>query len=225
VIVYTAIFGGYDNLLDPMEDYEGVDFVCFTDDPNMKSDIWDVRVYQPRYGDPRHDAKVFKILPHQFFPNHDCSLWIDGCYRLVRNPSDLLKFFGSHSMACMEHPQRDCIYDELRASLLIGWAGVGDISRQVERYKQEGYPKNNGLAYGGFLLRRHNDAVVSAVMDDWWHEICTESRRDQISFPYVARKHGFGWGIIPGTNFENEFMCPVVDNTPHCRLHGLWPLL
>jgi hypothetical protein len=125
----------------------------------------------------------------------------------------------------MRHPQRDCIYDELKASLLREWVGEvpGDMERQVERYRQEGYPEHNGLVYGGFILRRHNDAEVRAVMEDWWQEICDESSQDQLSFPYVARRHGIDWGIIPGSNLDNEFMRPVIEDTPHCRLHKLWP--
>src|SRR5207253_2582285 len=39
VVVYTAIFGGYDELHDPCEQLPGVDYVCFTDNPRLKSNV------------------------------------------------------------------------------------------------------------------------------------------------------------------------------------------
>lgn len=41
-VVYTALFGNYDDLIDPKENYEGCDFICFTDQKHLTSDIcWD----------------------------------------------------------------------------------------------------------------------------------------------------------------------------------------
>lgn len=41
VAVYTAIYGGYDTLREQPE-MPGVDFVCFTDDPGLRSSRWRV---------------------------------------------------------------------------------------------------------------------------------------------------------------------------------------
>ena len=40
IVVYTCITGGYDNILEPSIITEGVDYVCFTDNPKMKSKTW-----------------------------------------------------------------------------------------------------------------------------------------------------------------------------------------
>ena len=42
-IVYTAIMGEYDNLLDPAVINQDVDYVCFTNNKRLKSDIWNHR--------------------------------------------------------------------------------------------------------------------------------------------------------------------------------------
>ena len=47
VIIYTAIFGGYDELVEPDYIPEDCDFVCFTDSTHFKSDVWDIRVVKP----------------------------------------------------------------------------------------------------------------------------------------------------------------------------------
>ena len=41
-VIYTAIIGGYDTLVEPDYKPEGWDFVCFTD-KDLKSDTWEIR--------------------------------------------------------------------------------------------------------------------------------------------------------------------------------------
>ena len=45
-IVYTSIYGDYDNLKDQPD--IGADYICFTDNPDLKSDCWEIR-YDPIY--------------------------------------------------------------------------------------------------------------------------------------------------------------------------------
>jgi hypothetical protein len=46
LIVYTTIFGNYDELIDPKEKYPGCDFICFTDQKSLKSDIWQIQIIE-----------------------------------------------------------------------------------------------------------------------------------------------------------------------------------
>jgi hypothetical protein len=45
----------------------------------------------------------------------------------------------------------------------------------------------------------------------WWDEISRHSRRDQLSFNYVAWKLGFEYSTLPGCVDQNEFF----DRKPH----------
>ncbi len=49
-VIYTAIIGGYDELVEPDYKPEGWDFVCFTD-RELESDIWEIRKTLPLYTD------------------------------------------------------------------------------------------------------------------------------------------------------------------------------
>jgi len=55
------------------------------------------------------------------------------------------------------------------------------------------------------LLRKHNDTNVIKTMEDWWLEIKHNSRRDQLSFDYVAWKNNFKIQYIPGDNRNNQY--------------------
>jgi hypothetical protein len=51
------------------------------------------------------------------------------------------------------------------------------------------------------LLRRHTEAI-RAFNEAWWDEIQRGSRRDQLSFAYVARRCGLTWRHFPGSLLE-----------------------
>ena len=64
--------------------------------------------------------------------------------------------------------------------------------------KSENYPENNGLISGGVLVRKHTDEKLIKVMEEWWYFVKNFSKRDQLSFNYVAWKHHFKYNVIPG---------------------------
>ena len=46
------------------------------------------------------------------------------------------------------------------------------------------------------ILRRHTDAI-RRLNEAWWNEIVRGSRRDQLSFNYVAWKLGLSYATFP----------------------------
>jgi hypothetical protein len=43
IVCYTCITGSYDKLHDPLIVPSGIDFICFTNNSNLKSNIWKIR--------------------------------------------------------------------------------------------------------------------------------------------------------------------------------------
>ena len=81
-VIYTAIFGTEYYLHEPEVPIEGYDFICFTNDPSLKSDLWDVRQVTPIYkeadGALTRNARKYKALPHRFLSDYEYSIWCDG---------------------------------------------------------------------------------------------------------------------------------------------------
>lgn len=69
VCIYTAIFGGYDELKPQPEQTIQCDFVCFTDNPATGPVApWRVVQLEPMADNaPRLRAKLPKVLPHTVF--------------------------------------------------------------------------------------------------------------------------------------------------------------
>ena len=215
IVVYTAVFGEYEGLI-PQPRFDGVDYICFTDMP-VRSRCWETRVVEPDSEDPTRDARKYKLLPHKFLSDYEISVWIDANYLIV---GDIRKLVASKlaeaNMAVFDHAQtfsdpRNCVYDEYRSILEMGkktgkYKDDPDImSRQIERYRQEGYPPDNGLIFTAALLRRHNEPDVIRAMERWWSEIRQGSRRDQLSLNYSVWKEGLDLSIIEGDLRNNRW--------------------
>jgi hypothetical protein len=219
IVVYTSIFGEYDGLL-PQRRLKGIDYVCFTDHP-LHAVPWEVRIMQPKVSDTNRCAKEFKILPHRFFPEYEYSIWIDGNYLVVGDIAKLVETaLSGKNMACFDHNQtdgdvRNCIYKEFEYIMQSGHA-TGKykddpfvMQRQIERYKAEGYPVNNGLIFASILIRRHHASDVVSAMESWWSEISNGSRRDQLSFNYVAWKERFQFHVVEGNIRNNPWFYQI----------------
>ena len=148
LVVYTAVFGGYDVLRDPVERTPGVQYVCFTDNPRLRSDRWHIR-YCPPSGNPLMQAKECKILAHEFL-DCDVSLWIDG-RTLLHSLNGVFDRLRS-DLALRRHPTRDCIYVEAEHCKLARRGDPQLIERSVARFKAEGHPPGSGLWLGGIVV-------------------------------------------------------------------------
>jgi hypothetical protein len=217
IVVYTAIFGDYDDLL-PQVKLQGVDFICFTDRP-FKSKIWKIVKIDTEFQDMARDNRKIKILAHRYLPEYDYSIFMDGNFLIKKKALDLIRELDKHKMLVFDHAQcsdaRDCIYEELEA-ILEEKRKTGKekddpqtMINQIGRFKKEGYPPANGLISGGVLIRRHLDAEVMKVMESWWKVIETGSKRDQLSFNYVAWKHQFPFKYISGDIRNNEYFTMI----------------
>jgi len=227
-VIYTAIFGDKDVLRDPEFLSDGFDFVCFTDNRKIKSGVWDVRYVQAPFHDPVRCARYYKILAHRFLADYEYSIWIDGNMVIRKDPNGLVKeYLKNCSLAVYNHFNqkrrifglfwvrdrrfaRNCIYKEAMELIRRTEAGfymddVGKIRKQIERYKSENYPQENGLAVTMVLIRRHNDVSMKKLMEAWWEELKNNSRRDQLSFNYVAWKTKIPFCYIKGDPRHNSY--------------------
>ena len=191
-IIYTAIFGDFDNLNEVKNPNPRMEYIFFTDRTDLTSKTWEIIRCKDLNNDYRLFAKIFKIFPHKIFRNANQSLWIDGNYSINKNHSQFFeKYNGIRHINFYRHSLRNCIYDE--AKIIQRDKPEFDpliITKQINRYKNEQMPSNQGLINGAIILRNHESELLSKLMDDWWFEIYNYSIRDQISFNYVNWKNG-----------------------------------
>ena len=89
-VIFTSVFGCSEennyHLHEP-EKLNGYDFVCFTDNLNFKSDVWDIRIVKPMYDDGARSAKRYKLKPHIYLSEYDISVWIDIEVKITKDLS------------------------------------------------------------------------------------------------------------------------------------------
>jgi tetratricopeptide (TPR) repeat protein len=228
LVIYTAIAGGIDRLREPKEITPGADYICFTDNPNINSSVWEIRPlpmteYQT---DNVRWAKMIKLLPHLFLSDYELSVWVDGNISIERDITDFVAIsLSRYNAAFFKHPEnRLSIQDEANVCIKLKKDDPNIIKQQISDYQAAGLPMNAKVVAGMVIVRRHNEQNIKLIMDDWWDEIKKYSRRDQISFPFVAYIHKFSYQVIEDNVRDNPyFKWSKHDNPSNVQplsLHG-----
>jgi len=188
--VITAIFGGYDTLMELPANHGFDQSLCYTDNPKVVSKTWKV-IQEPRLClTPMLAAKQMKMLPHLYLGTEK-SLWIDGAYQ-IRSPiikTLVLKYLSKGDWVCRKHPHRDCLYDEGIFSTNLPRYAKHPIHAQLEHYRSQGVPCHFGLWSCGFIGRNHTKE--NAEFGTRWlleNMAWSSEVNDQICFPYLVWK-------------------------------------
>jgi hypothetical protein len=194
-----------------------VGYVCFSDTDLPAVRPWEIRRVKRHHPENVLEGKRFKCQPHKHLPNYDYSIWMDANVVLKVNPMQLLHWLGDADIALFRHPDRKCLYAEARACLGLRLDKPRRINEQIRRYKREGYDKSFGLYDCSFIIRK-NTPEVNALGEAWWAEIRANSRRDQISFPYICWKCGIRPKIITKGNSRRGN--PYIRHRHHRKKRG-----
>ncbi len=197
ICVYTSLFGGFSNLVDPFYKPDNVDFICFTDS-NIKSKHWEIRKVKSVYGNHNLDAKHYKIFPWKYLEEYDYTLFIDANTVILGDINILINnYLLSEDFVMWKHPERSDLYDEAEVILQILRHSPTQIIEQVKAYRDDGLDRFTGLAEGSFIWRSNTDDKLKSFMSDWWKEIQKHSKRDQLSLIYLMWKNNYRPKTLP----------------------------
>ena len=192
IAVYTCITGNYESLKEIKILEPDIDYFCFTDNKNLKSETWKIKEI-PSYLidlDNTRISRCLKILPHLFLCEYDISLWVDANIQINGN---LNEFISEHikisNLMTTKHPGRICVYDESEAVINLEKDNTRIVKKQMLKYKNQLYPKDFGMVQTNLMLRKHNESGVIEISKQWWNEVLKFSKRDQLSFNYVCWKN------------------------------------
>jgi len=212
LIVYTAIISTDRDTLRPVitpPDPAGrpIQHVCFTDNPQITAPGWEIRAPLWKHDHPRRTARWHKMMAHASLGSDtEFSLWLDATHQLHANPWELVDTYltDNRDIAVFRHPQRSCVYDELEECVRLAYDDEPTMRRQVDRFREEGYPPNQGLFEMAALLRRHSP-LIQQFNERCWREMHFGSYRDQLCVNYVAWKMKLPVTYLPGCRVANPF--------------------
>lgn len=202
-VVFSALVGAYDAVLQPEVVDDGFDFVLFTNEVKEdKVGVWTIRPIPYQNTDTTRVARYVKTHPESLLPEYKASVWIDMNVRiktsyLYERVMQLNQEGVPVSSMC--HHTWDCIYDEAFSVMYLRIERESVVVRWCHHLRREQYPAHNGMCETNVLYRKH-DEIVRAFDELWWSCIDGYSRRDQLSFNYALWKMGLPCHYIMGKN-------------------------
>ncbi len=194
LVVYTAIFGGYDKIRNPLTALVdgSVDYYMVTEpSAEIDSDVWKrypIADFDMDNLSPRMRSRNYKMHPHILFPTADITIWHGGNIQMNIDPWIAKEWLGDADIALFKHPHRNCVYAEARTLLEMCKAKREPVKQLVMFLSQVGYPKGNGLAACWFMIRRNNERMRKFNREWWKLLLASETERDQLLFNYMLRE-------------------------------------
>ena len=199
--IFTVITGNYDTIKQPLVVEEGVEYVLFTNNPEIvDAGVWKV-VQIPseewsgrtaRENDILLSRKV-KMLPHLFLPERaEWSIYIDADMLIKEPLTKLLNDLHEDTLfAACRHSYCKSVQEEIADLLAKNMVQPEQVKKQWQKYTEWGFKDNLGISENGLLIRRYNDRRVQKLMELWWKEYQQGCLRDQVSLMPCMYKADF----------------------------------
>jgi hypothetical protein len=231
--VYTALIGGYEHLNEqPVAARSDVEFICLTDDPDLRSDTWRIELRPLALPmDPIRSQRDLKLRPHLHLPGYDASLYIDNSV-LLREPPELVfdRYLPQGPLTLFEVTDRESVLDEFLMVSHLGYDDQGRIFEQLNHYAiSDPVVLQEKPFCGGIIIRHHRDEAVARAMEVWLAHVNRYSRRDQLSLRTALKLAGVQpnvicepitgswfhtWPHTPGRDREKGMRLPEVSLAP-----------
>lgn len=199
-VIYTALFGNYEELKEPTVITPGWKYICYTDQ-DISSNTWEVVKVDLKGFEPQLMARYYKIME---WVDWEYSIWIDASFIIDTDLNVWWDTYFKGGLTAPAHPLRNCVYNECLDCIIAQRGNKEQIQAQMAEYKELGIPAGNGVIQSG-LLMRHNLPQVIKLCEDWYKEVSTHSIRDQIAFCKVslgcAFVHTYRWDYRQGKDF------------------------
>jgi len=156
--------------------------------------------------DPRMSARMYKALSHRFVEGSH-TVWVDGNIYPKVLERKIIQLLGDQDMAVFKHPTRNSYEEEIKACENFEKDSPDTMRKQVEGYRKRGFdvtPGGHRLLAGGIIIRK-NKPSVNAFNEYWWAEVCTKSKRDQLSLPWVIWRTKVNCKVLEMDIRNNEF--------------------
>ena len=144
---------------------------------------------------------MYKLLAHQWFPEVEASLWLDGNCELLMPPEQLFAYLDSADIAMPRHPNHTTLADEAALIVYLGKVPAEQVAAQMARYSRHDLP----VGATSWLLRRHTDAI-RVLNEAWWSELTAHTLRDQLSLPPVLSRLGITPLLIDVDLYDNNLV-------------------
>lgn len=193
IAVYGCITGGYDVVKQPVYVGNDTTYHIFTDNPCGNTGVW--QEHSLDCGEYTNDAnRFYKFHPFDVFNGYDFAIYTDGNVKVLSDVSTICSIAqkSKTGIAMHRHHERECAYQEALACKYYKRGNFEKIQEQLHRFRDEGFPENFGLCEATVIVYDLKNLNARKIAEQWWKEyLRSDTKRDQIPFPYVLWKNGF----------------------------------
>lgn len=221
ICVYTCITGNYDNLIEINNIEEGIDYICYTNNKEIKSKTWKVEYIKDDSLTNVQLARKIKILGTPKLNKYDVVVWIDGRIYFEKSIKDFIKEYvdlKNYDLVGFKHFCRNSINNEMIANYEIEKIDITGLNKLDKFYKKEKFPDNCGLIETTLLFRNFNNTKLNKAMQDWFNMILEYSYRDQLSFNYVEWKNKLKVKYLDINIWDNEYFKFNLHRSEHVKI-------
>jgi hypothetical protein len=228
MLIYTVIFDGpeqYDSL--PRVDPDKAHFVAFMDisEPYMDGG-WECRPAVYHDFDARKRARHHKVMSCELFPGEPYTLWVDGNVTIGDDIDQFMKY-QSDIVAMPHHQKADNTWiDEAERCMgnerVMKHVSLNALKRQVDKYTNRGLSKDAIAPETRVLFRRNNERT-RRFEETWWHELNTQTIRDQVSFAWAREKSGASLDLLPRHIFQKPIEGQFTAHPHHPKIYFFNP--
>jgi len=197
-VIYTALFGNYDKLVDPDYVDHNCDYICITNQINIVSNIWTIRYICDDSTDGVYLNRRYKMMPHKYFSEYEYSIYVDTNIRLKGPISSLIeKYMKVASIAMPIHYERNCIYSEANKCLQIGKINKESYYELINNLlDKNNFPHGFGLGENNIIIRNLHDVNLTDAMEYWWDLFNLYAKRDQLTLMYVLWRKNIAYTLM-----------------------------
>lgn len=209
-VVYTVAMGEYKRL-PALDQLYGIRHICFTDDPKLEHDSWEIRLVEPEFKtDAARSSRAPKILAHRFLGEEfEESLYIDTRVQLSDNPRALWNYmtdFGAAPLGLAFLPSHETLALKFETMFRIKFEFEDRLNGQfLENLARNREFLSLPPVWGGIIARSHNQPELVSVMNTWWSQVCRFSRRDELVLPVLLEKLGDKCRRVDMNMFRSDF--------------------
>ena len=205
---FTALFGQYESL-NELIILKNPDtrYVCFTDDPSLTSETWEVLVVDSKIKQsPSRSSREIKMLGHKHFPEGTRSLYIDNTVRLKVDGAVILEdWLKEAEIAFMRHYSRKTVRGEFFICSAYELDEQERIWDQYKYYKQNYRTVLDQKPHWGGMIARVNSIKTDNFMDTWKQQFDIFTKRDQLSINVSSMISGVKIATIDGENNSSKW--------------------
>ena len=207
ICVYTCITGEYDNLASFKKE-KNVDYICYTNNKNIKSDTWNIKYISDDKLSNVKLARKIKIMGTPDLKKYDVVVWIDGNASPISSVIEFVNKYDEldkYDLIGFKHHERNTTYEELEKCYECRKESLDNINKLLELYTKEKFKDVIPLIESGVLMRNFNNERLNKAMELWFKMIEDYSHRDQLSFGYAVYKTDLKVKLLDINQYDNEY--------------------